>query len=92
MFQTKLYKTCRGNQNTHFMFDNLFFFLNCAVYEIMWKNIVRAGQVTDDNITQRMHIACLIPKATHTHSEYVIIIALPLLTFLRECALVLHYM
>ena len=56
------------------------------------ENIVRARQVTDDNITQRMHIACHIPKATHTHSEYVIIIALPLLTFLHECALALHYM
>jgi len=27
-------KSCRENQNTHFTFD-IFFFLNCAVYEIM---------------------------------------------------------
>jgi len=25
---------------THFMFNNTFFFENHAVYEIMWKNIV----------------------------------------------------
>jgi len=29
-------KSCRGNQNTHFMSKN--FILECAVYEIMWKN------------------------------------------------------
>jgi len=37
----------------------------------------RAGQATDDDI-QRMRISCLIPKATNTHSEYVILIAFPL--------------
>ena len=30
-----------------------------------------AWQATDDNIIQRMRIACWIPKATNTHSEYV---------------------
>ena len=33
-------KSCRENQNTHFVFSNLFFFENRAVYEIMWENIV----------------------------------------------------
>jgi len=32
-------KSCRENQNTHFMFNNLFFPENRAVYEIMWKII-----------------------------------------------------
>ena len=32
-------KSCRENQNTHFVFSN-FFFENRAVYEIMWKHIV----------------------------------------------------
>jgi hypothetical protein len=32
-------KSCRENQNTHFMLSN-FFSENPAVYEIMWKNIV----------------------------------------------------
>jgi hypothetical protein len=32
-------------------------------------------QVTDDNIIRRMRFVCWIPKATDTHSEYVIFIA-----------------
>ena len=32
-------KSCRENQNTHFIFNN-FFFENRAVYEIMSKNKV----------------------------------------------------
>jgi hypothetical protein len=34
-------KGCKKNQNTHFMFSN-FFFLNCAMYEIMPKNMAKA--------------------------------------------------
>jgi hypothetical protein len=30
---------CRGNQNTHFIFNN-FFLENLAIYEIMLKNVV----------------------------------------------------
>ena len=33
-------KICKENQNTHFVFSNLFF-ENRSVYEIMWKNIVQ---------------------------------------------------
>jgi hypothetical protein len=36
-------KSCREPQNTHFMFDN-FFYGNCAVYTIMWKNMVEPGR------------------------------------------------
>jgi len=43
----------------------------------------RAGLATDGNITRRMHFACWIPKATNTHSEYVIIV-FPLQKWLRE--------
>ena len=32
-------KSCREYQNTHFVFSNIFFFKNRAVFEIMWKNI-----------------------------------------------------
>jgi hypothetical protein len=39
----------------------------------MWKNKVEPGQATDDN-TAQAH-CMLIPKATNTHSEYVILIA-----------------
>jgi len=33
-------KSCRYNQNTHFMINN-FFSENRSIYEIMWKNMVR---------------------------------------------------
>jgi len=32
-------------------------FENLAVYEIMWKNTVRAGQATDDNLA---HARCIL--------------------------------
>jgi hypothetical protein len=44
----------------------------------------RAGQDTDDKIIRRMRIACWIPKATNTHSEYVILIAGPMQQWLHE--------
>jgi hypothetical protein len=58
----------RGNQNTRFAFNNLFFRENRAVYEIMWKNTVDPGwpQMT----IWRIRVACWIPKSTNTHSEY----------------------
>jgi len=65
-------KSLRGKK-THFG-PITFFFENRAVYEIMWKNTVERGrpQVTV------WRSACRITKATHTHSEYVILIAFPL--------------
>ena len=60
----------RGNQNTHFMFNNPFS-ENRAVYEMMWKNIAERGR---PQITIRhMRIACWILKVTHT--EYAILTA-----------------
>jgi len=51
------------------MFNNIFFFENPAFYEITYKNIVEPPrpQVT----IWLMLIACRIPKATNTNSEYV---------------------
>jgi hypothetical protein len=71
MFQKKI---CRENQNTHFMFRKFFLKINHTVYVIMCKNIVEM----DRPQIMCMHIACWIPKATNTHSEYVMLIALPL--------------
>jgi len=68
-------KSCTENQNTHFVFCN-FLFENRAVYDIMWKNIVELGR--PKMTIWRMRIACWVPKATNTHSEYVILIAFPL--------------
>ena len=68
-------KSYTENQNTNFMLDN-FFFENLAVYKIMWKNTVESGR--PQTTIWRMRIASWIPKATNTHSEYVILIAFPL--------------
>ena len=62
---------------THFLFGN-FFFENPAVYETMWENAVERDRPQMDNIIWRMRIASWIPKATNTHSQYVIFIASPL--------------
>ena len=69
-------KSCRENQNTHFMFRN-FFFENFVVREIMWKIYVTDGQATDDSLTQQMGFAYWISKAKGTHSEYIILIPFP---------------
>jgi len=47
---------------------------NLVAYEIMWKNIVEPDRPQIDNIIRCMHIAFWIPKATNTHSEYVIVL------------------
>ena len=63
----------RENQNIHFMFNNFFFFKNCAVYEIMWKNKVQLDrpQTTMSCCTENMRFAYWITKAkiqTHAHN------------------------
>jgi hypothetical protein len=68
-------KSCRENQKTHFMFDNLFV-ENLTVFEIMCKNILEPDR--PQMTIWRMRIARWIPKATNTHSEYVILSAIPL--------------
>jgi len=84
MFQTKVVEKIK----THFV-PITFFFENRAVYEIMWKNIVQPDgpQMT----IQRMRISCWIPKATNTHSKYVIVIVFPLQQWLHERASILLY-
>jgi hypothetical protein len=51
-----------------------------------------ARQTKDDNIglIRRMRFACLVTKATNTHSEYVILIAFPRQQWLRESASMLR--
>jgi hypothetical protein len=68
-------KSCRENQNTHFVLDDIFP-ENHVFYEIIWRNAVQLD-ITYDNIIWRMHIACWMPEATDTHWEYVILIAFP---------------
>jgi hypothetical protein len=62
---------------------------NRAVYEIMWKNIVEPDR--PEIIVWRMRIACWIPKATNTHSEYVTLIAFPLQQWFHERSSMLLY-
>jgi hypothetical protein len=62
---------------------------NRAICEIMWKNIVEPDgpQMT----IWRTHLTCWLPKATNTHSEYVILIVFPLQQWLHESASMLCY-
>jgi hypothetical protein len=55
------------------------------------EKILYVRSVSDEDIILRMRIACWIPKATNTHSEYVILIAFLPKTWLYERALVLRY-
>jgi hypothetical protein len=55
----------------------------------MWENIVEPDR--PQMAMWRMRIACWIPKATNTHSEYIILIALPLQQWLHERASVVRY-
>jgi hypothetical protein len=46
----------------------------------LWDNVekdVRNGHATDDKIIRRMHIPCLITKATNSHTEYEIFNTFP---------------
>jgi hypothetical protein len=79
-FRRKLYTKSKHT----FCVQWLFFSENRAVYEIMWKNSVEPGR--PQMTIWRTRIACWIPKATNTHSEYVTLIAFPLQKRSRERA------
>ena len=80
-------KSSGENQNTHFMFSDP----PHPFPKIVPLRNSRAGQATDDKIIRRMRIACWIPKATNTHSQYVTLIAFPLQQLLHERASMLRY-
>jgi len=67
---------------------NIFFIENRALCGIMWGNII--GPDRPQLTVWCMRIACCIPKATNTHSEYAILIAFALQQWLHECASVLR--
>ena len=76
--------------NTRIFCSVTFFsFENRAVYEIMWKSIVEPDRPV--MTIWRMRIACWIPKATNTHSEYALVIAFPLQQWLHERDSILRY-
>ena len=74
---------------SHFTLLNNIAETNRAVYEIMWENTVEPGR--PQMTIWRMRITCWIPKATNTHSEYVILITFPLQQWLQERPSMLRY-
>jgi hypothetical protein len=61
-------KSCRENQDTHFVFK-IFFPENRALYDIMWKNMVEPDR--PQTTKGRMRFARWITVArirTHTHN------------------------
>ena len=77
-------KGFRENQNTHFVFNNIF-------PENHVENYGRTRQGTGDRMIRRMRISCLTTKATDTHPEYVMLSAFPKQKWLRERASLLRY-
>jgi hypothetical protein len=66
-----------------------FFFKSCC----LWDNVKNIVDLDRPQLTiWHMCIACWIPKATHTHTEYVILNAFPLHHWSHERASVLRYM
>ena len=55
------------------------------------ENYVTAGQATDDSIIWSMRFAWWITKVKDTHSEYVILVALPQSRLLGKRTSVLSY-
>jgi hypothetical protein len=78
MFRTKDVQKIK----TLFCSTFFFFFENRALYEIMWKNIVKPG--TPQMKIWYLRIACWIPKAINTHREYVMLIAFPQQQWLHQ--------
>jgi hypothetical protein len=60
------------------------FFFNRVVCEINWKNIVQPDR--PQKTTWLICFECLIPEATNTHFEFVIIMTYPRLEWLSERA------
>jgi hypothetical protein len=69
------------------MFNN--FISKIVLCEIMWENTAQPGR--PQMTIWRMRIAWWIPKATDTHSQYVMLIVVPLQQCLHERASLLRY-
>jgi len=79
-------------RSKHILCSTTFFFLeNRVAYEIMWKNTVEPDR--PQMTIWRKNIACWIPNATNTYSEYEIVIAFLLQQWLHEhaCLLCINY-
>jgi len=58
-------ESCRGYQNTHFMFNNFLPKIVSFMKEKCEKNLTKPDK-PHENLTRRMRIACCITKATDT--------------------------
>jgi hypothetical protein len=83
-------KVCRENQNTHFMFNKIFFPQMSCRYVGNERKYGSTREATDGNIIRCMRVACWITKTTNTHLEYVIFIAFPWQQYLRKHVSVLR--
>jgi hypothetical protein len=84
MFETKSVEKIKIH-----ILDLINVFANCAVYDIMWSDIVQPGR--PQKTIWRMRNSYWIPKATNTHSEYVTFIAFPLQQCLHDRTSLLRY-
>jgi len=67
---------------THFAL-NYFFPCNCVVYEIKLKYLVHPGR--PQMARRHIRFACWITKATNTHLEYLVLLAVVWQQLLGEC-------
>jgi len=58
-------KTCRENQNTHFIFNNFFFRKSCRLRDNVAKYFT-TGQTTDDNV---LHEHCMLDNYSYKHTH-----------------------
>ena len=85
IFQTKLMEKIK----IQFLCSIFFPPENLAIYAKILKNIVESDRdnmghvhcMQDDKRARSMHIACWIPTATNTHSEYVTLIVFIIIVF-----------
>jgi len=64
MFQIKVVEIIKP----HILCSVITFFENCALYEIMWKNIVEPDR--PQMAIWHLCIACWIPKSTNIYLEF----------------------
>jgi len=75
-------KSCRVNQNTHFILNNIFLRKSCRLRDNV-ENIVQPGR--SQMTIWCMCIAWWMHMVTVTHSEHAVIIAFPWQQWLHEC-------
>jgi hypothetical protein len=81
-------RNSRENQNTHFMFNNFFFFRKSRrLWDV--RKCCRAGQATETIWCVR--VACCMPRASDSHSGCVIVIGVALQQWMHENASMLRH-